>query len=239
LKIKENMEFAFELKRRSKSHTSPHLRNETKILLQLYKDEEVHSFRSGRSMGHAAVNQFDQGYQRLENGKLTEYLEHSTKYTKLPHKMEILRGNIPLRDAPSKSNSPTPSSNSSDDAGAHSNTVPSPTPESDRGNNSPTPSSVQSGRSSASTASLAAADCVQEWDTVDHSDERLFSGSDLTVIIDPETGVLNDDWYKPGEFEDLLDRLCGPEVEQDNDSEDEEPESDDPETESENEDVED
>jgi hypothetical protein len=80
---------------------------------------------------------------------------------------------------------------------------------------------------------------VQEWDTVDHSDERLFSGSDLTVIIDPETGVLNDDWYEPGEFEDLLDRLCGPEVEQDNDSEDEEPESDDPETESENEDVED
>ncbi|KAJ7886538.1 hypothetical protein B0H14DRAFT_3729305 [Mycena olivaceomarginata] len=239
LKIKENMESAFELKRRSKSHTSPHLRNETKILLQLYKDEELHSFRSGRSMGHAAVNQFDRGYQRLENGKLTEYLEHSVECAKLLHEMEILRGNIPPRDAPSKSNSPTPSSNSSDDAGTHSNTVPSPTPESDRGNDSPTPSSVRSGRSSASAVSLAPADCVEEWDTVDHSDELLFSGSDLTVIIDPETGVLNDDWYEPGEFEDLLDRLCGPEVEQDNDSEDEEPESDDPETESENEDMED
>ncbi|KAJ7339125.1 hypothetical protein DFH08DRAFT_812523 [Mycena albidolilacea] len=131
--------------------------------------------------------------------------------------MEILRGNIPPRDVPSKSNSPTPSFNSSDDAGAHSNTVPSPTPESDCGNDSPTPSSVQSGRSSASAVARDAADCVEEWDTVDHSDELLFSGSDVTVIIDPETGVLNDDWYEPGEFEDLLDRLCRSEVEQDND----------------------
>ncbi|KAJ7863426.1 hypothetical protein B0H14DRAFT_2574825, partial [Mycena olivaceomarginata] len=70
LKIKEDMESAFELKHRSKSHMSPHLRDETKILLQLYKDEELHSFRSSRSMGHAAVNHFDQGYQRLEDGKL-------------------------------------------------------------------------------------------------------------------------------------------------------------------------
>jgi hypothetical protein len=190
-------------------------------------------------MGHAAVNQFDRGYQRLENGKLAEYLEHSAEYAKLLHEMEILRGNIPSRDAPSKSDSPTPSSDSSDDAGAHSNTVPSPTPESDRGNDSPTPSSVRSARSSASAASLAAADCVEEWDTVDHSDELLFSGSDLTVIIDPETGVLNDDWYEPEEFEDLVERLCGPEVEQGSDSEDEEPESEDPETESEGEDADD
>ncbi|KAJ6530369.1 hypothetical protein DFH09DRAFT_867569, partial [Mycena vulgaris] len=92
---------------------------QTKILLQLYKDEELHSFRSGRSMGHAAVNQFDRGYQRLEDGKLEEYLEHSAEYAKLLHEMEILRGNIlpstsiPSRDAPIKSHSPTPSSNSS------------------------------------------------------------------------------------------------------------------------------
>ncbi|KAJ6530368.1 hypothetical protein DFH09DRAFT_1044864 [Mycena vulgaris] len=245
LKIKEDMESAFELKRRSKSHTSPHLRDETKILLQLYKDEELHSFRSGRSMGHAAVNQFDRGYQRLEDGKLEEYLEHSAEYAKLLHEMEILRGNIlpstsiPSRDAPIKSHSPTPSSNSSENGGAHLNKVPSPTPESDRGSHSPTPSSARSGRSFASAASRAAADYVEEWDIIDHSDEPLLSGSDLTVIVDPETGRMNDDWYEPEEFEGLLERLCGPEVEQGNDSEDEELESDDPETESEGEDAED
>ncbi|KAJ7923991.1 hypothetical protein B0H13DRAFT_2399024 [Mycena leptocephala] len=51
LKIKEDIESAFDLKRRSKSHTSPHLRDETKVLLQLYKEEELHLFRPGRSMG--------------------------------------------------------------------------------------------------------------------------------------------------------------------------------------------
>ncbi|KAJ7309482.1 hypothetical protein DFH08DRAFT_1088244 [Mycena albidolilacea] len=55
LKMKEDIETAFDLKRRGKAHTSPHLRNETQILLCVYEDEELHSFRSGRSMGHAAV----------------------------------------------------------------------------------------------------------------------------------------------------------------------------------------
>ncbi|KAJ7936184.1 hypothetical protein B0H13DRAFT_1589778, partial [Mycena leptocephala] len=54
LRMKENIECAFDLKRRSKAHTSPHLRDETQILLRMYKDEELHKFRSGRSMGHAA-----------------------------------------------------------------------------------------------------------------------------------------------------------------------------------------
>ncbi|KAJ7703927.1 hypothetical protein B0H17DRAFT_1193860 [Mycena rosella] len=70
------------------------------------------------------------------------------------------------------------------------------------------------------------------------SDERLFSGSDLTVTVDPDTGRLSDDWYEPEEFEALVERLCGPEL-QEEESEDEEPESDEPETESEGEDSED
>ncbi|KAJ7840214.1 hypothetical protein B0H14DRAFT_2310599, partial [Mycena olivaceomarginata] len=75
LQLKEDMESAFELKRRGKAHTSPHLRDETKILLRMYKEEELHYFRSGRSMGHAAVNRFDRGYQRLRQGKMAEFLE--------------------------------------------------------------------------------------------------------------------------------------------------------------------
>lgn len=58
------------------------------------------------------------------------------------------------------------------------------------------------------------------------------------MVVDPETGLLSDDWYEPEEFEELLERLCGPEVEPENDSdsEDEEPEMDDPDTESDSED---
>lgn len=80
-------------------------------------------------------------------------------------------------------------------------------------------------------ASRTAADCVEEWDTVDHSDEPRLCGSDLTVVVDPETGTLLDDWYEPEEFEELVERLCGPEVVQQSDSEDEEPEMEEPETE--------
>ncbi|KAJ7697655.1 hypothetical protein B0H17DRAFT_1130259 [Mycena rosella] len=227
LKMKEDIESAFELKRRSKAHTSPHLRDETKILLKMYKDDELHCFRSGRSMGHAAVNQFDRGYQRLEEDKLEEYLQRNAEYADLLREMEVLRGNLPDNRPLSSANSPTPSSDSD-----------SPTPSSD--SNSPAPSSpssqsARSSRSAGSAASRAAADCVEEWDTVDHSDEPLHSGSDLTVIVDPETGQLNNDWYEPDEFEELLGRLCGPEIQQEAESEDEELESDDQETESEGE----
>ncbi|KAJ7622877.1 hypothetical protein B0H17DRAFT_1219140 [Mycena rosella] len=97
LKMKENIETAFELKRRSKAHTSPHLRDETKVLLHLYQDEELHCFRSGRSIGHAAVNRFDRGYQWLEDGKMAEYLERSKEYADVVEEMEILRNGGPQR----------------------------------------------------------------------------------------------------------------------------------------------
>ncbi|KAJ7824426.1 hypothetical protein B0H13DRAFT_1658521 [Mycena leptocephala] len=96
LKIKENVEAAFELKRRSKAHTSPHLRDETNILLRLYREEELHTFRSHRSMGHAAINRFDRGFQRLDGGKMAEYLQRRAEYADLLQDMEKLRnGNSP------------------------------------------------------------------------------------------------------------------------------------------------
>ncbi|KAJ7675501.1 hypothetical protein B0H17DRAFT_1140257 [Mycena rosella] len=256
LQIKEDIESAFDLKRRSKSHPSPHLRDEIKILLQLYQEEELHSFRSGRSMGHAAVNQFDRGYQRLEDSKLAEYLQHSAEYAELLREMEVLRDNIPAITvrSPSSTSSSELDENwqdrSSSPMAAQQSNPPSPVP--DRNFHSPAPSScrsptasncsssstTQSFRSSASAQSRLAADCVEEWDIVDHSNEHLFSGSDLTVTVDPDTGRLSDDWYEPEEFEALVERLCGPEL-QEEESENEEPESDEPETESEGEDPED
>ncbi|THU96622.1 hypothetical protein K435DRAFT_664083 [Dendrothele bispora CBS 962.96] len=62
LRLRESIEDGFELRRRGKSHTSPHLRNEYKVLLEMFKDEEVHLFCPGRSMGHAAKDLFNEGY---------------------------------------------------------------------------------------------------------------------------------------------------------------------------------
>ncbi|KAJ7479714.1 hypothetical protein FB451DRAFT_1031421, partial [Mycena latifolia] len=73
LRMKEDIESAFELKRRSKSHTSPHLLAEIRILLRLYKEEQLHFFRSGRSMSHTTVNRVDHGYWRLDEGKMDQY----------------------------------------------------------------------------------------------------------------------------------------------------------------------
>lgn len=56
--------------------------------------------------------------------------------------------------------------------------------------------------------------------------------------MDPETGRLLDDWYELEEFEALVEKLCGPELEVE-ESDEEEPESDEPDTESEGEDPED
>lgn len=255
LKMKEDIETAFELKRRSKAHPSPHLRDETKVLLRLYQEEELHHFRSGRSMGHAAVNRFDRGYQRLDNEKMAEYLQRSKEYADVLEEMEILRNggarktlstNLDHDLSGDESNSSTSSSDSDENQPQNLGRISSPddrdsisSPSARSGGFiSPAPSSAPSARSCGSAASRLAADCVEEWDTVDHSDEPLCSGSDLAVRVDPETGRLSDDWYEPEEFEDLLKRLCGPEVEEgEEESEDEEPESDEPESESDGEDV--
>ncbi|KAJ7697092.1 hypothetical protein B0H16DRAFT_1350278 [Mycena metata] len=239
LKMKEDMESAFALKRRGKAHTSPHLRDETQMLLRLYKDEELHKFRSGRSMGHAAVNCFDRGYERLDGGKMNEYIERSTEYAVLLRDMELLRsGNsdtpqaspheLPL-DARSQSASPSPSFiHSTPSLPSNHLVVPSQTLR---------PTSPSSARSTGSNAARLAADCVEEWDQTDHSDEPLFSGSDLNVTVDPETGMLSADWYEPEEFEQLLDNMFGPEVGQEESEDEGEPELSDTESESEGEEV--
>ncbi|KAJ6545695.1 hypothetical protein B0H19DRAFT_1308385 [Mycena capillaripes] len=229
LKIKADIETAFELKRRGKAHTSPHLRDETKVLLKLYEEEELHLFRSGRSLGHAAVNRFDRGYQRLEDGKMDEYLQRSAEYAELLCDMEKIRsGEQEPRTHHGDENSvamdvdraivvPSPDSSAKSD-GSHDSASAA------RASRPPSASSI---RSSVSSASRLAADCVEQWDNLDHSEEHLVSGSDLAVTVDPDTGRMSSDWYGEEEFEEALERIVGPEEagEEDEESEDEEPES--------------
>lgn len=95
LRFKEYMQDDFNIKRRSKSHTSPHLRDEYSTLLRLYKEEELHKFVSGRTMGHAAVNLLNNGYTRLESGgKMKSFLARSTEYASVLGKLESQRVSI-------------------------------------------------------------------------------------------------------------------------------------------------
>ncbi|KAJ7930323.1 hypothetical protein B0H13DRAFT_2264217 [Mycena leptocephala] len=152
LKMKEDIETAFELKRRSKAHPSPHLRDETKVLLRLYQEEELHHFRSGRSMGHAAVNRFDRGYQRLDNEKMAEYLQRSKEYADVLEEMEILRNGGTRKtlsmnlDNGDESNSSTSSSDSDENQPQNLGRISSPD---DRDSISSTPSSSPSAHTAA------------------------------------------------------------------------------------------
>lgn len=174
---------------------------------------------------------------------MAEYLQRSKEYADLLQDMENLRNGDFDNDATDRVASPgaNPEPDAMDldrlSSPVHQSSSPTPSSHCESESSRP-PSSTRSARSSGSAAYHTAADSVEEWDTEDHSDELRLSGSDLTVVVDPETGLLSDDWYEPEEFEELLERLCGPEVEPENDSdsEDEEPEMDDPDTESDGED---
>jgi len=80
LRIKEEIENAFSLTTRGKSHTSSHLRDELRLLLALFMEENIHLFFTGRALGHAAINQFNKGYWRLDSGKLDDFLSKSTTF---------------------------------------------------------------------------------------------------------------------------------------------------------------
>ncbi|KAJ7501869.1 hypothetical protein B0H11DRAFT_2188720 [Mycena galericulata] len=80
LRMKEQIQTAFELKPRGKTHTAPHLHSEFQQLLRMHKEDELHLFRPGRTNGHAAVNVFERGYERLEEGRLDNFIEQSTAY---------------------------------------------------------------------------------------------------------------------------------------------------------------
>ncbi|KAJ7105862.1 hypothetical protein C8R44DRAFT_715216 [Mycena epipterygia] len=80
LRMKEKMETAFDLKPRGKTHSLPHLKNEFQQLLRMHKEDQLHLFRPGRTMGHAAVNFFERGYEKLEDTQLTKFIRDSTAY---------------------------------------------------------------------------------------------------------------------------------------------------------------
>jgi hypothetical protein len=95
---------------------APHLCGELHLLLTTFKEEEVHLFRSGRSLGHAAVNQFARGFRRLEEDKLADFLDKSTVLDDFLQEFQRLGTNTSDQDVEMRSETSTPSVPDSEDS---------------------------------------------------------------------------------------------------------------------------
>ncbi|KAF9010904.1 hypothetical protein BDZ89DRAFT_1226378 [Hymenopellis radicata] len=79
-RLKDEIEKGFGLSSRRNDHTSPDYVQELLSLLTLFSEEELHLFRSGRSLGHKAMNLLDKGFIRLDDGRLQEFLRDNTEW---------------------------------------------------------------------------------------------------------------------------------------------------------------
>ena len=91
LRLKEELETAWDLKRRGKAHKPLHLHDEYTALLKLYREEEVHHFCSTRSMGHIAQDLFDLGCDVLRNDKINDFLYKSSQRARILELMSKLQ----------------------------------------------------------------------------------------------------------------------------------------------------
>ncbi len=87
LHIKEQLSTTMGLDQRSKTHTSRELDAELRVLLATYKNEELHLFRSKRTMGHASKNLFNEGIKILNGGKLKTFLKKSLAHADFVRKV--------------------------------------------------------------------------------------------------------------------------------------------------------
>ncbi len=92
IRIKEQLSSAMGLDARGKKHTSRELDAELRVLLMTYKDEELHTFRSRRSMGHASKNLFNEGVKVLNEGKLKTFLQKSLAHADFVRKVTEEQG---------------------------------------------------------------------------------------------------------------------------------------------------
>lgn len=189
LRIKEEIENAFTLRSRGKTHTSPHLRDELRVLLTLYREENLHFFCTGRTMGHAATNQFNQGYKRLDTSKLDDFISKSTAYADVIADIQAHRqaeaGTYSELQAQSLQLHSQPDSDSD-------NTIVN-TPPSETG------SSSSSGASkSNSVHSINALSEDDELNEDDPSNNQLVSGSDYDIYLSDDR-LMHDTWHKQPE----------------------------------------
>lgn len=184
LRIKEEIENAFTLRSRGKTHTSPHLRDELRVLLALYKEENMHLFCTGRSLGHAATNQFNKGYTRLDTSKLDDFITSSTAYADVIADIQVLRqAEAGSQVCPDSEFPPQPDAENS-----IVNTPPAGTSE--------TRSSVHSTPSHSRHSVVSSSAKSEDGDNEeDPSNNQLVSGSDYDIYLSDDQ-LMHDTWHE-------------------------------------------
>ncbi|KAL0057682.1 hypothetical protein AAF712_015669 [Marasmius tenuissimus] len=218
--LTKEFELAFDLHKRSHSHTSPHLRDEFKALLQLYDDEEVHSFIQGRSHGHIAINLFNRGFERFDGGVLDDLLSKHTLRVEVLEKIDAIRKRIQVGSLDSGNTTaqlqpqPQPPFTSESVVPQQQSTSP---PTFIPPSRSPSPSytSVDSPDESIGEATSSSGDELQDDEVVINEDSsRLNPGPETIPEIDIASGQLVSDWMDDEELEQEFERSNAEEMEE-------------------------
>jgi hypothetical protein len=189
LRIKEEIENAFDLSSRAKTHTSPHLRAELRLLLELFKEEFLHLFCTGRTLGHAAGNQLNHGFNRLQIAKLADFTCKTTPYADvLADILAYKQANELERDAPHAEEGVQQPVSAGNDIDIH-------PPSSDISSSSESGTSGPEPSGSSSSSSLSSSHFSDDIEEDDPSNNHLVSGSEYDVHIS-EDGLTHRAWYE-------------------------------------------
>ena len=192
LRIKEEIENAFTLRSRGKTHTSPHLRDELRVLLALYKEENLHHFCTGRTLGHAATNQFNKGYKRLDTTKLDDFITSSTAYADVIADIQVHRQAEGGPEAYSELQAQSPPQPDSENTTLAGTSETSSSCASERSSVHLTPShGIVSSRAQYEDGDL-------NDDEDDPSNNQLVSGSDYDIYLSDDK-LMHDTWHKQNE----------------------------------------
>jgi len=189
LRIKEEIENAFDLSSRAKTHTSPHLQDELRLLLIMFMEENLHLFCSGRTLGHAAFNQLNHGFDRLQIGKLDDFIRNTTVYADvLADILAFKQADELQRDTPQSEEEVQQPAHHDDEINI--DPPSSDTSSSESGISRPEPSGSLS---SSSTSSPLFDDIELAEDNP--SNDHLISGSEYDVYISDD-GLTHRAWYE-------------------------------------------
>ncbi|KDR64860.1 hypothetical protein GALMADRAFT_149230 [Galerina marginata CBS 339.88] len=83
LRLKDEMEEAVVLKRRSKKHGEPHLDTELRTVMDSLREEEVNCFRQGRDEGFDPIDDFSTGMDDLDQRKIKDFIAKSTIFSNI------------------------------------------------------------------------------------------------------------------------------------------------------------
>ena len=193
LRIKEEIENAFSLTSRGKSHTSSHLHDELRVLLGLFMEENIHLFSAGRTLGHAAINHFNVGYWRLDTGKLDDFISKSTTFADVI--ADIIQTCQHAEDNIVPDCEPQSQSSQFNDTSDDINLSP---PLSETSSSSESCSSKSASIHPSTPPSASQSTQSKDDDEDDYSTAHLVSGSDHDVYLS-DNRLTHESWYEHGE----------------------------------------